>query len=156
MKREERAMKSADFATRRRLFLGAGVVALATPAALAASNSAATPGDDRRALEARLAALEDTTAIRELHRAHAGRVGARHLEDMAIEVAPDRGMAMARSTCVVTVTSPIEAPGCTLVDMAVAQGEGVVRHDERRVLEQTFVRRDGTWHSESAELREPA
>lgn len=36
-------------------------------------------------------------------------------------------------------------PGCTLVEMARAQGEGCVRHAEARVLEHVCVRREGGW-----------
>jgi hypothetical protein len=149
------AMSKKDSATRRRFFFGAGAVALAAPVTFATA-SETDAGGDREALEARLAALEDTNAIRELQRAHASRVGARHVDDVAIVIAPDRRTATARSACVVTIASPIDAPGCTLVDMARAQGEGIVRRDERRVLEQTFVRRDGVWQSERAELRDLA
>jgi hypothetical protein len=150
------AMSTKNNATRRRFFFGAGAVALATPVAFATASESAASGGDREALEARLAALEDTKAICELQRAHAARIGARQSDDVAIEIARDRRTATARSVCVVTIASPIDAPGCTLVDMARAQGEGVMRRDERRVLEQTFVHRDGVWQSEHAELRELA
>lgn len=149
-------MNSRDFATRRRFFLGAGAAALAAPAALGAVPGAASNGaDEGAALEARLAALEDATALRELQREHARQLSARELHDIAIEIAGDRRTATARATCLVVIESPIEAPGCTLVDMARAQGEGVLRRSERRMLEQTFVRRDGVWKMDRAELREP-
>ena len=52
--------------------------------------------------------------------------------------------------------APIDEPGCTLVQMATAQGEGVVRRSERRMLEQTFVRIDGVWKIDATALRSPA
>jgi hypothetical protein len=154
----------------------------------AAAPRAAEPGGHDRGLEheaiaARLAALEDANAIRELQRAYARHVGAgaqaaaaalfaepnrARLDatirgvtldgsegQIAIEIAADRRTAVARAACVVRIETPIEAPGCTLVDMARAQGEGVVRRSERRSLEQRFVRRDGVWRIASSELREP-
>jgi hypothetical protein len=150
------AMSSKDTATRRRFFFGAGGMALVVPVTLATASESASSGGEREALEARLAALEDANAIRELQRVDAGRVGARELDDIAIEIAQDRRTASARAVCVVAVESPIEAPGCTLVDMARAQGEGVLRRDAPRVLEQTFVRVAGVWQTARAELREPA
>jgi hypothetical protein len=143
------AMSTKDTATRRRFFFGAGAAALAAPVAFATSVEAGAPVQaDVEALAAQLAALEDANAIRSLQREHARRLGAREAGDIAIEIAADRRTATARTPCVVPVESPIEAPGCTLVDMARAQGEGVLRRDERRVLEQTFVRREGVWQSE--------
>jgi hypothetical protein len=169
-------MNGKDIATRRRFVLGAGA-ALAAPVTLAAAGGAGEPND------ARLTALEDANALRELQRAYARRVNAREhaaaaelfasparaafddrvrelcvdtlSEDAAIEIAADRRTAIARAACVVRIESPIEAPGCTLVDMARAQGEGLVRSTERRVLEHAFVRVDGVWKIESAALREP-
>jgi hypothetical protein len=146
-------MKTKETATRRRFFFGAGAVALAAPVTFAASASDASRGDVET-LEARLAALEDANAIRELQRAYAIQVRAEEVNDVVIQIAADRRTATARTLCVVQVESPIEAPGCTLVDMARAQGEGVVRRNERRFLEQTFARRDGLWKIERAELRE--
>ena len=138
---------------RRRFCFGAGAAALAAPAAFAASVSGASRGAVET-LEARLAALEDANAIRELQRGYAAQVSAKEVNDVVIQIAPDRRTATARTLCVVQVEAPIEAPGCTLVDMARAQGEGVVRRKERRFLEQTFARRDGVWKIERAELRE--
>jgi hypothetical protein len=176
-------MKTKDVATRRRFVLDAGV-ALAAPAALGVAAAAdAREPTARGPFDARLAALEDTQAVRDLQRAYARHVSARehaaaaelfaqparasfddavrglHAEtladDVTIEIAADRRSAIARAACVVRIEAPIDAPGCTLVEMARAQGEGVVRRSERRVLEQTFVRSGGVWKIDDAALREP-
>jgi hypothetical protein len=174
-------MKTDKTATRRRFLVSAGA-ALSAPVALAMTNEAAAATRDHEALETRLAALEDANAIRALQRAYARSLDAgspaaaaelfadpsrvrfdtaiRGLsldaagEEDSIEVAADRRTATARMRCMVRVETPIEAPGCTLVDMARLQGEGVLCSSKRRVLEQAFVRRDGVWKIESAELRE--
>ena len=171
-------MNGKDIATRRRFVLGAGA-ALAAPVTLAAAGGA---GDEPH--DARLTALEDANALRELQRVYARHVNAREraaaaelfasparaafddkvrelrldtlTEDAAIEIAADRRTATARAACVVHFETPIDAPGCTLVEMARAQGEGLVRSTERRVLEHAFVRVDGVWKIESAALREPS
>jgi hypothetical protein len=162
-------MKTKAFSTRRS-FLGAGA-ALSAPLALAAHDASST--ENRRTLEARLAALEDADAIRKLQRSYLQHVNARtHAaaaqlfanpdtarfdasigalsadaagDASAIEIAADRETATARMHCTARIDAPIEAPACTLLDMARLQGEGVVRRTERRVLEQAFVRRGGVW-----------
>jgi hypothetical protein len=171
-------MNGKDIATRRRFVLGAGAV-LAAPVMLAG----ATGAESQEQRDARLAALEDANALRELQRAYAHHVNARNYgaaaelfarpalatfddtirelsaesstEEAPIEIAADRRTAAARAACVVRIETPIDAPGCTLVDMARAQGEGLVRSTERRVLEHAFVRVDGVWKIESATHREP-
>jgi hypothetical protein len=70
-----------------------------------------------------------------------------------IEIARDRRTAVGRLACTVRTAAPIEAPGCTLLDMARLQGEGVVRRTEAGVLEQSFVRRGGVWRIARSELR---
>lgn len=171
-------MSSNNLATRRRFVLEAGA-ALAAPAALGGAAVASA----REPVDARLAALEDASAIRELQRAYARHVNARDRAgaaalfaqpgrakldeairelradllagETAIDVAADRRTAAARAACVVQIETPIGAPDCTLVQMAIAQGEGVVRRSERRVLEQTFVRVDGVWKIDATALRAP-
>jgi hypothetical protein len=165
-------MKSKGFSTRRS-FLSASA-ALSAPLALVATHDANST-EDRRTLEARLAALEDSDAIRTLQRAYALGVNARDEAAVArlfanpravqldasicalaadfpgegnIEIATNREAATARVPCTVRVAAPIEAPGCTLVDMARLQGEGVVRRTERRTLTQLFVREAGAWKLE--------
>jgi hypothetical protein len=144
-------MKTNDFATRRRFFFGASAAALAAPAALAATGS--SPSSDNHALlEARLAALEDANAIRDLQRAYLRSLGSSDDKAATIEIAADRRTATASVGCSVLVESPMDAPGCTLVDMARAQGEGMVRSTERRVLEQTFVRCEDGWKIDSSRI----
>src|SRR5882672_5891068 len=205
---DERPAPGNAVGTRRRFFFGASAV-LAAPIALAAiaiqaaahgTNGHAADADadpaaaaEREALAARVAALEDANAIRELQRAYVRHVdagahaaGARlfaepararldetihglALEataDSAAEVAadapadfaglvvtPDRQRAAIHARCVVRIEAPIVAPGCTLVEMARAQGEGVVRRTERSWLDQTFVRQNGVWKIESVAVR---
>lgn len=141
--------------TRRKFFGGAAV--LAVP--LAAGEGAA--GDD---IAARLAALEDANAIRDLLRgwahdvstgkltapvAHLGNV--RLDSEPAIDVAAN-GTATARVACIVETTTPIDGNE-TLVEMARLQGDGIVRRAERRVLHGSFVKRNGGWRLASTELR---
>ena len=140
--------------TRRKFFMGAAT--LAAPLAI----SAAAANDDTAA---RLAALEDTSAIRALLRQHAQRVNAgadlapgpnvRSLAldaDIAVDIAD--GTAIARAACSVDTATPID--GCeTLIEMARLQGEGVIKDSERRLLKSSFVKRDGQWHLLNAEFQ---
>ncbi|HET7608141.1 MAG TPA: hypothetical protein VFL84_05655 [Gammaproteobacteria bacterium] len=141
--------------TRRRFFGGA--VVLATPLAA----SAAVTRDD---IAARLAALEDASSIRALLRRHvlsinrrAGAAPETHVRSVAlddeatVDVASD-GTAAAQVLCTVQTAKPIAGDG-TLVEMARLQGDGVVKRSERRVLFGRFVKRNGVWALESAELR---
>ena len=143
--------------TRRRFFTQATLLLAAPMTALAAEGRGAD-------IAARLAALEDANAIRELLHRHAQRVNdgteappsleIRRLaldSDVAIEVAAD-GTATARAPCMVTTATPIESCG-TLVEMARLQGDGIVTRTERRVLHGRLVKRNGVWEFESAELR---
>ena len=141
--------------TRRKFFGGAAMLA----APLAAG--AAVASDD---LAARLAALEDANAIRALLRDWARGVVAGTAAapteniygfaldaDVSITVA-DNGTATASVACVVETATPIDGNE-TLVEMARLQGDGIVRRVERRVLHGSFVKRDGSWHFASTELR---
>jgi hypothetical protein len=164
-------MKTKSISTRRRFFLQASA-ALSVP--LAASAAHAAKADDSSA-SARLAALEDSNAIRALQQAYARLVnsGAHEKagdlfgnpsearldgsvrsvsmdgfgEHDAIEVAPDRTTATARTHCAVQVETAI-GPNCTLVEMAREQGEGVLRRSEKRVLAGSYVKVGGTWKIE--------
>jgi hypothetical protein len=164
-------MKAKSISTRRRFFLQASA-ALSVP--LAASALHAAKPDDGNA-NARLAALEDEKAIRELQQAYARLVNsgapekARRLfmspsdakidasvrtlsmdgfgEHDAIEIAPDRTSATARTCCAVQTEAAI-GPNCTLVDMARQQGEGVLRRSEKRTLVVACVKVDGAWKIE--------
>lgn len=151
----------------RRSFLKRGAV-LAVP--LAAAVPAAVMADD--GLKARLARLEDETAIRELHQtwlrqvnSGAGDAATPLVADPkgaalgqavrsiaadpagqpdAIEVAAHGQSAAGRFPCAVEIETEI-APDCTLAQMARAQGGGFVRRTERRVLEIKYVKTSGTW-----------
>jgi len=161
--------------TRRAFFWTAGA-AMSTP--LVAAPVAADEGGDEAA--ARLAALEDVNAIRTLVRSYAKHVAAgEHAAAAAlctepsgagldpavtalsaagfgagdaVELAADGCTATARMRCAVEIATPIE-PVCTLVAMARAQGEGVLRRSDLRVLESTCVKQDGTWRIHRAAWR---
>jgi hypothetical protein len=139
--------------TTRRTFFG-GAAVLAAPLAA----TAAVASDD---VAARLAALEDTNAIRALLQGWAQRVNAgTHAAadvcrvtldaDAAVAVAAT-GTATARVPCTVEIATPIDGNE-TPVAMARLQGDGVVRRSERRVLAGTFVKRNGIWNLEQTEL----
>ena len=141
--------------TRRRLFGGAAMLAVPLTAGAAAASDN---------LAARLAALEDENTIRALLRDWARGVGAGKVAapaanihrltldaDVSITVA-ENGTATASVPCAVETATPIDGDD-TLVEMARQQGDGVVRRAERRVLQSSFVKRDGFWHFANAELR---
>jgi hypothetical protein len=168
-------MKTKSISTRRRFFWQASA-ALSVPLAAAAAGVA--QGADRDA-NARLATLEDASAIRELQRTYARLVNSgaherarglfanpsganvdasiRHLstdgfgEHDVIEIAPDRKTATARTYCAVQTETAI-GPDCTLLEMARGQGEGVLRRAETRVLASRYVNVGGTWKIERLEL----
>ena len=142
--------------TTRRKFFGSAAL-LAAP--LAAGTAVASED-----LAARLAALEDANAIRAALRNWAQDVSTGNLaapianirsltfdSDPAISVAAN-GTATARMPCIVETATPIDGNE-TLVEMARQQGDGIVRRAERRLLHGSFVKRDGSWHLASTELR---
>jgi len=161
--------------TRRTFFSHAGA-ALAAP--LAAGAALAGESDSGNDLAARLAALEDANAIRDLQRTYVRLVssGARvelpalfadparaaidsglqrltpvgGADDDRVAVAAD-GTATAHLACDVETAKPIVGGG-TLVEMARLQGDGVVRNCERRVLSSSLVKRNGIWKFERVEL----
>jgi hypothetical protein len=165
-------MKTKPLSTRRKFFLKAGA-AMSAPLAFGTAAALPSTDDDANALKARLAMLEDENAIRSLNRAYVKCVNARAHDELAklfaassaakpdadidslraelsdeqaaIEIAADRQTATARIACSVEIATPIEGPGWTLVDMAHQQGDGVLKRTERRVLEQTYVRRNDIW-----------
>ena len=142
----------------RRRFFGQASLVLAAPMTALATHGA---GDD---VAARLAALEDANAIRELLRRYAKRVSdgvdappAPEIRSVALDSDPEidvaaDGTAAARAPCTVTTATPIESCG-TLVEMARLQGDGVVKRIERRVLHGRLVKQQGVWQLEAAELR---
>jgi hypothetical protein len=157
-----------DANSTRRSFLKSGAV-LAAPLAAVAVPVAVLADDG---LKARLARLEDESAIRELHqtwlrRINTGagdaaaslyanpeaavfdqsvhRIAADHSgQPDAIELAADRKSASGRFHCAVEIGTAI-AQDCTLARMAHAQGGGFVRRTERCVLKVEYVRASGAW-----------
>jgi len=155
----------------RRGFLRKAGAALAAPLAVGAASASARAPGDRDASQARLAQLEDVNAIRELTRsyvrhvnagahdeaaalfaqpAHAARFALTTLaadplggED-AIEIEASGMIATARLHCTAELATPIE-PMTPLVEMARAQGGGLLKRSERGVLEGVYVKRDGCW-----------
>jgi hypothetical protein len=163
-------MKPQAVTTRRRFFLKAGA-ALSAPLAVATAHGSGNAGEDTATLYARLALLEDMSAIRDLNLRYAQHVNARERAEIArlfadpadapiddgirgiaaesfaqdaIQISADRTTATARLECEVVIETPIE-PRCPLVDMALEQGGGVVKRSERGVLENAYVKRSGIW-----------
>ncbi|GEM_PF-546956 len=158
----------------RRSFLKGGAILAAPLAAIGAPAAAmaASAGADERA--ERLARLEDEKAIRALHvrwmhsvssgdaagtaqlyanGACAAAVtgiaavspGPDGAAEAALEIAADGRKASARYATTVE-TETVIAPDNTLAQMLHAQGEGVVRSREARVLAADYVKtRDGAW-----------
>ena len=158
--------------TTRRTFFS-GVAALTTP--LTASAAVAAGGRDD--LGARLAALEDAKAIRELQQTYARLLNAGERQQLAAlfaeparvridatvrnvvpdalatnEIAVEAGTATARLPCAVETATPIDDTG-TLTEMARLQGEGFIKRSERRVLVSSLVKRDGIWQFVKAEFQ---
>lgn len=163
----------------RRGFLWKASAALAAPLAVGAASANARAAGDRNASLERLAQLEDVNAIRELtHRyvrhANAGahheaaslfadpaRADPRSISALAadplggedaIEIAASGATATARLHCTAEIERPIE-PVTPLVEMARAQGGGVLRRSEHGVLEGAYIKRDGSWTIERLEFR---
>ena len=156
----------------RRRFVWKAGTALAAPAAIAAPAENAAALSDAAALKTRLALFEQQNAIRAVLRAYVRHVngaedgaqlssvcvnpaavrlpGVRtltpdpHAADDVIEVAENGLTATARLQYAAETERPIE-PACPLVEMARAQGGGVLRQGERGVLEGSFVKVNGAW-----------
>jgi hypothetical protein len=154
----------------RRSFIAVAGAALSAPVAAAAATLPGRIEPDPLAL--RLARLEDVNEIRALNQAYLRHAadGARdamaalfadpshaaidrHMcgvspagfgEHDVIEIAEDRQTATARVHVTVHTRTALD-PDCTLVEMAQAQGEGVLRAALPAVLEHTYVRRGGVW-----------
>ena len=164
-----------DTVSSRRSILKGGAL-LAAPLAVV-STTAAVAGD---AHKSRLARLEDETAIRDLHQAWLRRVNTGPREDAellfadprraaldktvssiaadhagepdAIELAPDGKSAAGRFSCTVEVATELPKDS-TLAQMAHAQGGGIVRLTERRLLNVVYVKVDGAWAIATVELQ---
>jgi len=164
----------ADKASTRRSFLKVGALAAAP---LAAAASAEALAADRQT--ARLQALEDEAAVRDLHQAWLRRINAGDAKEAArlfadprraaapegvrsiaadhaaepdlLELAADGRSASGRFHCVVETEAAIPRD-CTLAQMAHAQGGGFVRRAERRVLKAAYVKAGGGWAIARLEL----
>jgi len=139
----------------RRSFMTVAGAALSAPLAAAASTLPGSVADDP--LKTRLARLEDLEAIRALNHALFSDPSSAQLDpdiramspvDFGahdfIEVAADRQTATARLHVTLHTETAI-GPDCPLVQMARLQGGGMVASAEPGVLENVYVRRDGTW-----------
>ncbi len=166
-------MTTDTVSTRRALLKGGAL--LAAPLAVAAPVAAAA--DDGR--NARLALLEDQAALRLLHQTWLQRINAGARADAAmlfadprrsafdeavsgiaadpagepetIEVARDARSASARFACAVDIETEMPRD-CTLAQMAHAQGGGIIRRTERRVLKAAYVKDRDTWAIATIEL----
>lgn len=164
-------MTTTTISTRRSFIRTAGA-ALSVPLTAAAPIALAGAGREGNELKERLAMLEDVNAVRALNQAYARHVNAAAHEEIAglfadpsdapvdrgvrgvtadrfgendvIEVAADRATAAASLHCLVE-TESIIGPTCPPVEMARAQGGGVVRSSERGVFENLYVRRERIW-----------
>jgi hypothetical protein len=159
----------------RRSFLKGGAI-LAAPLAIAIP-TAAIAADDRAE---RLKRLEDEAAIRALHRDWLRRVNgssadieslfvsakaARCLDDAVcgiapdhaeaelIEVAADGKCATGRFVCMVETQNAL-APDSTLAQMALAQGGGIMRQSERKLVSADYVKAGARWAISEITLRE--
>ncbi len=156
-----------DTAPTRRSFLKSGAV-LAAPLAVALPGAVLA----EEGLKARLARMEDESAIRELHQTWLRRintgagdataslyanpeggafdqsvrsVAADHSgQPDAIELAADAKSAAGRFHCSVEIETAI-AQDCTLARMAHAQGGGFVYRTELHILKFEYVKTSGAW-----------
>lgn len=157
----------------RRAFLKGGAV-LAAPLAVAVPGAALAADDQAE----RLRRLEDEAAIRALHRAWMRQVNARGetaalfsdaraarcLDDAVcgiaadadetggIEIVADGRRAKGSFVCVVEIESRL-APQNTFARMALAQGGGVTRTSERRLVEADYVKIGENWAIAGIETR---
>lgn len=145
----------------RRMFLKGGAL-LAGPIAAASVPALALakePGADE--LSARLERLEDEAAIREVHQSWLRQINAgqgmaliggsvtrvtAHPAGSAdrIEIAADGRRASGRFDCAVELARALPTDS-TLAQMAHAQGSGMVRTTERRMLEVEYLKVAGAW-----------
>ena len=142
----------------RRAFLKGGALAAAPLGVAGAAAAAAKTGHD-----AKIEKLQAEAAIRDLHQTWLRRVNtgdraeaARLHESVSrvdadhagvadeIRLSADGLHASGRYACVVETQTEL-ARDCTLAQMRHAQGEGWLRHSERRLLTADYVKTDGRW-----------
>lgn len=152
-------------ATRRAFFIRAGAM-VSAPAAFAAT----VPAHSHANLEARLAILESTDALRRLSAQFIGRINAEadtesligmHVASIVavdfdshaiVEFSNDYRHATVSIPCTAAFDTPIEAPGSVLVDMARLQGSGMLRQTHVQVLELGCARTASAWTITRAQL----
>ncbi len=171
--RRERGMTTDTVSSRRSFLKGGAMVA----APLAVAVPAAAMAEDAR--KARLARLEDEAAIRDLHQTWLRRINTGAHDDAAqlfadprragidqavrglaadhagepdaIKVAADGLSASGRFHFAVETETAL-AKDCTLAQMAHAQGGGLVRRTEARVLKADYVKVGAAWAIAKVEL----
>lgn len=163
-------MSSKDLSSRRSFFFKAGA-AVSVPLVAATADGFEGDSGDAATIEARLAELEDLSAIRELEQTFSRHINRRAWSDAAqlfakpgsarfdegivglvinddggneIELAPDGRSATSRVRCTVEIETAINLD-CTLVRMAREQGEGYVRSAGSRVLVNEYEKRGAVW-----------
>jgi hypothetical protein len=146
--------------TSRRSFLKSGALWAGPMAAAAVPVMALAKDEADGNMSARLNRLEDEAALRELHQSWLGRINAgaglpltgttatRVSADHAgaanrIAIAAD-GRATGRFDCIVELETPLPHDS-TLAQMAHAQGSGLLRTSERRVLTVEYLKVADTW-----------
>lgn len=146
-----------DITPTRRRFLKGGAL-LAAPIAITSVSAVALADDG---LKARVKRLEDEAAIRELHQSWLRQVNAGDREALLdsavrritvdhagapdkIEIAADSRSAVGYFDCAIDVETPL-ARDCTLAQMAHAQGYGMMRRTERRMLTVDYTKSSGCW-----------
>jgi len=168
-------MVMSDITTRRAFFSTAGA-ALAAPLALDAVEARPSSGTETAVLD-RLARLEDLQAVAAVTAAFARRLHAGEPEAVAavsaatpnraplealrrlsleapatvepIVLGADGSTAAASIPCTAELETPLP-PECTLVEMARAQGGGIVRRLAHGAVELLYEKRAGAWRVASA------
>jgi hypothetical protein len=153
-----------DSVSTRRWLLKVGAIAAAP---LAAAGSAMAMEDAAR--QARLTRLEDEAAIRALHQDWLRRINAGDRAEAAveasvrslrpdleaardaIELAPDGRRASGRFHLIAETETALPKD-CTLAQMAHAQGEGVIRRSEARLLKVEYAKVGDAWAIAKIEL----
>jgi hypothetical protein len=155
-----------ETSTTRRSFLK-GSALVAAPLVSTGSAAAAMAGDDAGA---RLAALEDESALRKLHHGWLRQINAgaadaiavldanvssiaadQDPEAQSIQLAADGQRATGRFACVVETQTELEAD-CTFAQMARLQGTGIIRATAARTLNVDYLRTASGWKIARAEL----